>query len=76
MKYHSPQQEHSFGCPYQLGHFPNADHGDDAMLMTLPVRCHCCFLWLPPGACVVRACLESKVNEHALWLQPPAVDAS
>ena len=53
VKYHSPQQEHSFGCPYQLGHFPNADHGDDAMLMTLPVRSHCCFPCLAPVACSV-----------------------
>ncbi|KAK9827711.1 hypothetical protein WJX81_003442 [Elliptochloris bilobata] len=35
--YRSTLQEHSFGCPYQLGHFPNADRGDAAMLMTLPV---------------------------------------
>jgi protein phosphatase PTC7 len=38
VKYHSPQQEHSFGCPYQLGHYEGADAPEDAMLMTLPVR--------------------------------------
>ena len=38
VKYHSPQQEHSFGCPYQLGHYEGADVPEDAMLMTLPVR--------------------------------------
>lgn len=37
MKYHSPQQEHSFGCPYQLGHYDGADSPEDAMLMTVPV---------------------------------------
>ena len=37
IKYHSPQQEHQFGFPYQLGHHENADSVDDAMLMTLPV---------------------------------------
>lgn len=45
VKYHSPQQEHSFGCPYQLGHFPSADRGDDAMLMTLPVRTYLASFW-------------------------------
>ena len=38
VKYHTPQQEHSFGCPYQLGHGDNADHPDSAMLASLPVR--------------------------------------
>lgn len=38
VKYHSPQQEHSFGHPYQLGHFEGADAPEDAMLMTVPVR--------------------------------------
>ena len=46
VRYHTPQQEHSFGCPYQLGHYEGADAPEDAMLMTLPVsvsasvRCH------------------------------------
>ncbi|BDA46553.1 Protein phosphatase PTC7 homolog fig at C-terminar half [Coccomyxa sp. Obi] len=38
VKYHSPQQEHSFGCPYQLGHYEGADSPEDAMLMTVPVE--------------------------------------
>ena len=38
LRYHTPQQEHSFGCPYQLGHYEGADAPEDAMLMTLPVR--------------------------------------
>ena len=38
VRYHTPQQEHSFGCPYQLGHYESADAPEDAMLMTLPVR--------------------------------------
>ncbi len=42
LRYHTPQQEHSFGCPYQLGHYEGADSPEDAMLMTLPVRCR---LW-------------------------------
>ena len=37
VKYHSPQQEHQFGFPYQLGHHEHADNPDAAMLMTLPV---------------------------------------
>ncbi|GAB4818699.1 hypothetical protein N2152v2_005745 [Parachlorella kessleri] len=37
VKYRSPQQEHSFGRPYQLGHHEYADSPDDAMLTTLPV---------------------------------------
>lgn len=37
VKYHSPQQEHQFGFPYQLGHYASADSPDSAMLMTLPV---------------------------------------
>lgn len=37
IKYRSPQQEHSFGCPYQLGHMASADSVEDAMLATLPV---------------------------------------
>ncbi len=36
-KYHSPQQEHQFGYPYQLGHHGKADSPNDAMLLTLPV---------------------------------------
>ena len=38
IKYRSPQQEHSFGYPYQLGHHGSADRPEDAMLITLPVR--------------------------------------
>ncbi|KAL4419639.1 hypothetical protein ABPG77_008580 [Micractinium sp. CCAP 211/92] len=37
VKYRSPQQEHSFGHPYQLGHFDGADLPEDAMLTTMPV---------------------------------------
>ena len=37
IKFHSPQQEHQFGCPYQLGHHAAADPPEKAMLMTLPV---------------------------------------
>ena len=37
LKYHSPQQEHQFGFPYQLGHHDGADPVDSAMLHTLPV---------------------------------------
>lgn len=43
VKYHSPQQEHSFGCPYQLGHYKGADAPEDAMLMTVTVGPHPCF---------------------------------
>jgi protein phosphatase PTC7 len=37
IRYRSPQQEHSFGCPYQLGHQDGADSPEDAMLATVPV---------------------------------------
>ncbi|PSC69732.1 putative phosphatase 2C 55 isoform A [Micractinium conductrix] len=37
IKYRSPQQEHSFGYPYQLGHFQGADLPEDAMLTTMPI---------------------------------------
>ncbi len=37
VKYRSPQQEHEFGYPFQLGHQENADRANDAILMTLPV---------------------------------------
>ena len=42
VKFRTPQQEHQFGCPYQLGHHAAADPPEDAMLTTLPVSC--CFL--------------------------------
>ena len=45
LRYHTPQQEHSFGCPYQLGHYEGADAPEDAMLMTLPVNCCCLCLY-------------------------------
>jgi protein phosphatase PTC7 len=32
VKYRSPQQEHEFGRPYQLGHHANSDAPEDAML--------------------------------------------
>ena len=32
VKYRSPHQEHEFGRPYQLGHHPNSDSPEDAML--------------------------------------------
>lgn len=38
VKYRSPQQEHEFGFPFQLGHQESADGANDAVLMTLPVR--------------------------------------
>ena len=37
MKFRTPQQEHDFGHPYQLGHLEAADKPDESMLMTLPV---------------------------------------
>lgn len=37
VKYRSPQQEHNFGVPYQLGHEQHADSPSDAMLMSFPV---------------------------------------
>ena len=37
VKFRTPQQEHDFGHPYQLGHLEAADKPDESMLMTLPV---------------------------------------
>ena len=37
LRHHSPQQEHQFGFPYQLGHHEGADTVDSAMLHTQPV---------------------------------------
>lgn len=35
--YRSPQQEHTFGFPFQVGHHDNTDSADDAGLKTLSV---------------------------------------
>lgn len=37
VKFRTPQQEHRFGCPYQLGHHAAADPPEDAMLTALPL---------------------------------------
>lgn len=37
VKFKSPQQEHEFGFPYQLGHQENSDTPDDAQLAAVPV---------------------------------------
>ena len=37
VKFRTPQQEHRFGCPYQLGRHAAADPPEDAMLTALPV---------------------------------------
>ncbi|KAL4854234.1 putative protein phosphatase 2C 55 [Chlorella vulgaris] len=59
IKYRSPQQEHSFGYPYQLGHYPEADQPEDAMLTTMP---------LSPGDIVVLGSdgLWDNVSEEEL----------
>lgn len=44
VRYRSPQQEHAFGHPYQLGHHTTADSPDDAMLFTVPIY---------PGDCLI-----------------------
>jgi protein phosphatase PTC7 len=51
VRYRSPQQEHSFGHPYQLGHHAGADAPGDAMLSAMPVA---------PGDVVV-------VGSDGLW---------
>ena len=38
MRFRTPQQEHTFGFPYQLGHQVNADRPHDAMLAAVPVQ--------------------------------------
>lgn len=35
IRYRSPQQEHSFGHPYQVGHHASSDSPEDAMLSTV-----------------------------------------
>ena len=53
VKFRTPQQEHQFGCPYQLGHHKAADPPEDAMLTALPVShitalaLHCIPLMIP-----------------------------
>jgi serine/threonine protein phosphatase PrpC len=37
VKFRTPQLEHEFGCPYQLGHHRYANSPADAELSTLPV---------------------------------------
>jgi protein phosphatase PTC7 len=37
VKFRSPQQEHEFGRPYQLGHHPGADRASAAMRTALPL---------------------------------------
>eukprot|EP00884_Botryococcus_braunii_P019435 jgi/Botrbrau1/6175/Bobra.0344s0016.2 len=38
VKWQTPQQEHRFGCPYQLGHQATADKADDAQCFNIPVE--------------------------------------
>lgn len=38
IRYRSPQQEHSFGHPYQVGHHASSDSPEDAMLSTILVH--------------------------------------
>lgn len=38
MMYKSPQQEHHFGCPYQLGHQATSNYPEEAMLITRTVE--------------------------------------
>eukprot|EP00899_Mesostigma_viride_P016099 jgi/Mesvir1/24490/Mv21845-RA.1 len=35
--YHSPQHEHSFGCPYQFGHHSGSNIPADAHVVSLPI---------------------------------------
>ena len=35
--FHTPQQEHSFGCPYQLGHHDGASEPEEAQVATVSV---------------------------------------
>lgn len=37
VKFKTPQQEHEFGFPYQLGHQANSDSPEDAQLAAVPV---------------------------------------
>lgn len=37
VKFRTPQLEHEFGCPFQLGHHAYANSPSDAHLATLPV---------------------------------------
>ena len=59
VRYHTPQQEHSFGCPYQLGHYEGADAPEDAMLMTLPVS--------PPHTPLYVSIKRSGKTPAAAW---------
>ena len=62
VKFRTPQQEHQFGCPYQLGHHKAADPPEDAMLTAVPVSnrlghnemhlLHCCHLFSALCSCI------------------------
>lgn len=53
IKWHSPQQERFFGCPYQLGHHETANTAEEAQCFTISVRCGVCvrlFVYEPSRA--------------------------
>ena len=58
VKFRTPQQEHQFGCPYQLGHHTAADPPEDAMLTTLPVRPEA------PPLCLHAVCPSMEAVKH------------
>ena len=66
LRYHTPQQEHSFGCPYQLGHYEGADAPEDAMLMTLPV--HAALITAKPLQLPQKASFTPVHSRALLWL--------
>jgi protein phosphatase PTC7 len=37
VKFKTIQQEHTFGCPFQLGHHDNSDRPEDALVSVVPV---------------------------------------
>lgn len=72
VKFRTPQQEHQFGCPYQLGHHAAADPPEDAMLTTLPVSCY--FL-LKTASChapfnctLLGACMWPDLSQDFGWI--------
>ena len=38
VKFKTIQQEHTFGCPFQLGHHDNSDRPEDALVSVVPVK--------------------------------------
>jgi protein phosphatase PTC7 len=67
LKLRTPAQEHTFGCPYQLGHHSKASEPSDAMVVQFPVRIlceYCCARCLNRVLCAYYVCASSSPPVH------------